>query len=152
MPLVQDCPAPIIDSPTGHYNNTVTYSSSLWLIFLASIQQGRALERVCKVLNNTSTYTLPCLLKIYQKPPKQGHLFTQNILDGTNGVRITEVPLYRGLQDAPINVVYTSVPHAVFIWYIMCLLAAELSGFIAHGDKYCVQAWNEDAVHCVLLN
>ena len=31
MPLTQDCPAPLIDSTTEHYNNTATYISSLWL-------------------------------------------------------------------------------------------------------------------------
>ena len=29
MPLAQDCPAPLIDSTTGHYDNTGTHSSSL---------------------------------------------------------------------------------------------------------------------------
>ena len=42
--LAQDCPAPLIDSPTGHHANTSTHSSSLWLSFLAIVQQGRALE------------------------------------------------------------------------------------------------------------
>ena len=39
-PLAQDCPAPLIDSPTGDYTNTGTHSSSLWLSFLAIVQQG----------------------------------------------------------------------------------------------------------------
>ena len=43
-PLAQDCPAPLIDSPTGHYTNTGTHSSSLWLSFLAIVKQGRALD------------------------------------------------------------------------------------------------------------
>jgi len=50
MPLAQDCLAPVTDSSTGHYNNAGTDSSSLWLIFLASIQQGRAIERVYEAL------------------------------------------------------------------------------------------------------
>jgi len=29
-----------------------------------------------------------------RKPPKEGHLFTQDTLDGTNGVRIIDVSLY----------------------------------------------------------
>ena len=55
-PLAQDCPAPLIDSPTGHYVNTGTHSSSLLLSFLAIVQQGRALERAFVVLNSTSTH------------------------------------------------------------------------------------------------
>ena len=39
-------------------------------------------------------YILPRLPEIYQKPPKQGHLLTQDTLDDTNGVRIREVSLY----------------------------------------------------------
>ena len=56
MPLTQDCPAPLIDSTTGHYNSTGTHSTSLWLVFLTSIQQGRALE--CAQRHE---YTLPHL-------------------------------------------------------------------------------------------
>ena len=44
MPLTQDCLAPLIDSTTGHYNNTVMHSTSLWLAFLDSVQQGREPE------------------------------------------------------------------------------------------------------------
>ena len=49
-PLAQDCPAPPIDSPTGHYTNTGTHSSSLWLItpFLLLYSKGE--------LNGTSTH------------------------------------------------------------------------------------------------
>ena len=32
-PLAQDCLAPLIDSSTGHYTDTGTHSSSLWLSF-----------------------------------------------------------------------------------------------------------------------
>ena len=39
-PLAQDCPAQLVDSPTGHYTNTGMHSSSLWLFFLAIVQQG----------------------------------------------------------------------------------------------------------------
>ena len=55
-PFAQDCPAPLIDSPTGHHTNTGMHSSSLWLFFLAIVQQGRALERTFIVLNGTSTH------------------------------------------------------------------------------------------------
>ena len=36
--LAQDCPASLIDLPTGHYTNTAIHSSSLWLSFLAIVQ------------------------------------------------------------------------------------------------------------------
>ena len=68
MPLEQDCWAPLVDSPTGHYN-IGTHSSSFWLAFLASEQQGRALDRA---QHHESTLTR--LPKIYQKPPKQRRL------------------------------------------------------------------------------
>ena len=42
-PLAQDCPAALIDSPTGHYTITGAHSSSLWLSFLAIVQQWRPL-------------------------------------------------------------------------------------------------------------
>ena len=42
--------------------------TSLWLAFLASIQQGRALEQGFIVLNSMSTP----LLEIYWKPPQYG--------------------------------------------------------------------------------
>ena len=40
----KDCPPPLIDSTTGHYNGTGTHSTSLSLAFLTSVQQGRAPE------------------------------------------------------------------------------------------------------------
>ena len=49
--LAQDCPAPLIDSLTGHYNSTGTHSSSLWLVY-----SKRALECVCTALNGTTTH------------------------------------------------------------------------------------------------
>ena len=59
-PLTQDCPAPLVDSPTEHYTNTGKHSSSLWLSFLAIVQQGRALERhLHKPLNGTSMLAMP---------------------------------------------------------------------------------------------
>ena len=69
MPLAQDCPAPLVDSPTGHYTNTGSHSSSLWLSFLAIVQQRRALERrLCSAQRHK--YALPRLPEIYKKPPK----------------------------------------------------------------------------------
>ena len=62
LPLTQDCQPPLIDSTTGHYNITGTYSTSLWSVFLASVQQGRALEHAFVVLNSTSKHC-----HIYQK-------------------------------------------------------------------------------------
>ena len=55
-PLTQDCPAPLIDSPTGHCTNTGTHSSSLQLYFPAIVQQGRAVELAFVVLDGTSTH------------------------------------------------------------------------------------------------
>ena len=54
--LAQNCLTPLIDIPTGHYTNTGMHSSSLWLSFLAIIQQGRALERAFVAFNGTSTH------------------------------------------------------------------------------------------------
>ena len=91
--LAQDFPAPLVDSPTGDYTNTGTHSSSLWLSFFAIVQQGRALERRLRSAQRHK-YALPRLPEIYRKPLKSGYLFTPDTLDGTNGVRIIEVPLY----------------------------------------------------------
>ena len=91
-PLAQDCLAPLIDSPTRHHTNTGTHSSSLWLSFLAIVQQGRALERTFVVLNGTSTHCHTYWK--YTGSLQSGHLFTWDTLDDMNGVRITEVPLY----------------------------------------------------------
>ena len=46
----------LIDSTTGHHNSTVTHCTRLWLAFLVSIQEGRALECTFLMLNSTSTY------------------------------------------------------------------------------------------------
>ena len=58
MPLMQDCLAPLIDSTTRHYStcSTYTHSTSLRLAFLASVQQGRALEHGFIVLNSVSMH------------------------------------------------------------------------------------------------
>ena len=56
LPLMQACPPPLIDSTTGHYNSIDSHSSSLWLAFLASVQQGRALECAFVALNSTGMH------------------------------------------------------------------------------------------------
>ena len=38
MPLAQDCPALLADSPSRHYTNTDAHSLSLWLPFLPIVQ------------------------------------------------------------------------------------------------------------------
>ena len=68
-PLTQDCPAPLVDSPTGHYTNTGTHSSRLWLAFLAIVLQGKVLERRLRSAQ-WHEYALPCLPEIYRKPLK----------------------------------------------------------------------------------
>ena len=57
MPLAQDCPAPMIDSITGHYNSTGAHNTCtiLWLAFDCK-QQGRALDHAFVVLNGMSTH------------------------------------------------------------------------------------------------
>ena len=59
----QDCPQPLINSTTEHYSNTCTHNTSLWLAFLANLQQGRAWNKALNCTNNT----LSCLPEIYQK-------------------------------------------------------------------------------------
>ena len=68
-PLAQDCPAPLVDSTNEYYTNTGMHSSSLWLSFLAIVQQGRALERRLRSAQRHE-YALPRLPEIYRKPPK----------------------------------------------------------------------------------
>jgi len=77
----------LIDSTTRHYNSTDTHSASLWLAFLTSAQQGRALEHSFVVLNGVSTHCYA-----YWKYTRS--LRTEDTLDDTNGVRIIEVQLY----------------------------------------------------------
>ena len=48
----QDCPQPLINSTTGHYSSTCTHSTSLWLAFLANLQQGRAWNKALNCTNN----------------------------------------------------------------------------------------------------
>ena len=56
LSLTQVCPPWLIDSTTGHYNGIGSYSSSLWSAFLASVQQGRALERAFVARNSTGMH------------------------------------------------------------------------------------------------
>ena len=52
---MQDCLPSLLDSRTGHYISTAC-STRLWLIFLANIRQGRALERGFEALSTNSHY------------------------------------------------------------------------------------------------
>ena len=61
--------------------------------FLPSYSKEELWNGAFIALNGTSTH-----FHAYRKPPKSGHLFTQDTLDGTNGVRIIEVPLYTFFQ------------------------------------------------------
>ena len=75
MPLAHDCPAQLIDSTTGHYNSIGTRRTSIWLAFLASIQQRRALERAFKAAQvhiAMPTENIPEASKI-QTPLCSGH-------------------------------------------------------------------------------
>ena len=58
LPLTQGCPPLLINSTTGQCNSTGTcmHSISLWSVFLASTQQGRALECAFVALNSTGTH------------------------------------------------------------------------------------------------
>ena len=56
LPLTQVCPPPLIDSTTEHFNTIGSHSSSLWSAFLASTQQGRALECSFVALNSTGMH------------------------------------------------------------------------------------------------
>ena len=71
MLLAQDYPPLLIDSTTGHYNSAGTHSTSLWLVFLTSIQQGRALECAFVALNGMST-----CCQAYQKLPEASKVGT----------------------------------------------------------------------------
>ena len=67
VPLTQDCPTLLIDSTTGHYKSTGTPDTcaNLWL---ASVQQGRVLERTFIALNHMNTYC-----HAYQKYTTHAH-------------------------------------------------------------------------------
>ena len=69
--IMHACLSPplLINSTTGHYNSTGMYSTGLWSAFLASVQQGRALER------GQQHGALPCLPEIHWKPLKYGCLY-----------------------------------------------------------------------------
>ena len=65
MPLRQDCPQPLINSTTGHYNSTCTHSTSLWLAFLANCNKEELGTRLRSA--QLHQYALSCLPEIYQK-------------------------------------------------------------------------------------
>ena len=81
LPLTQGCPPLLINSTTGQYNSTGTcmHSISLWSVFLASTQQGRALECAFVALNSKHGYALPCLPEIHWKPPKYRWLYNPDM-------------------------------------------------------------------------
>ena len=88
----KDCLAPLIDSPTGHYTNIGTHSSSLWLSFLAIVQQVRALEHAFIALNGTSMHC-HAYRKYTESHRSRDISLLRTLLNGTNGVHIMEVPL-----------------------------------------------------------
>ena len=51
-----------------HYKLHIMHSTSLWLAFRVSVQQGRALEHGSVALNSRVRIATPT--EIYQKPPK----------------------------------------------------------------------------------
>ena len=55
MPLPQDYQALLMDS-TGHYNIIAVVRIVLRSLWLASVQQGRALECAFVILNGTGTH------------------------------------------------------------------------------------------------
>ena len=69
MPLMQDCPPLLIISKAGYYWSIVAHSTSPWLVFLASVQQGRALKFAFAALKSIK-YTLLHLPEVYRKPPE----------------------------------------------------------------------------------
>ena len=80
-PLTQDCPPSLVKSITGHYNSTGTHNTSL-----SCQHTARESSRTHLQSAQGHKCALPRLLEICQKPPKEGHLFTQDSLGGTNGV------------------------------------------------------------------
>ena len=72
MTLAQDFQAPLIDSTIGQYNSAGMNNSSLWLAFLASLQQGRALERTFVLFTSTHCHA-------YRKYWKTGKLEASEI-------------------------------------------------------------------------
>ena len=82
--LAQDCPAPLVDSPVGHYTNTGTHSSiAAGYSFLLSYSKGELWNSAFIVLNGTITYC-----HAYRK-------YTENL-------RSRDTSLLRTLQMAPI--------------------------------------------------
>ena len=114
MPLAQDCPAPMIDSITGHYNSTGTHNTctSLWLAFFDCEHQGRALDRAFVVLNGMSMHC-----HAYRK--RTGGLRSRDTLYSGHFGWHQWCPHYRGssvhyLWDFLIDMLYTK--KAARIW------------------------------------
>ena len=59
LPLTQGCLPLLINSTTEHYNSTGMHSNCLWLTFLASIQEGRALELAFVMLSSIGMHCQP---------------------------------------------------------------------------------------------
>ena len=74
MPHAQDCPVPLIDSTSGHYNNTGMHNPSIWLAFHASIQQGEALESAFVAFNGMSMHC-PALISSHFFCIRRTHFF-----------------------------------------------------------------------------
>ena len=89
LPLTQVCPPRLIDSTTGHYNSIGSYSSSLWSAFLASVQEGRALERAFIALNSTGMHC-----HAYWKYTGRLRNTDTSIIQTRSGVCNIGVPLY----------------------------------------------------------
>ena len=93
VPLTQDCPPSLIKSTTGHYNSTGRHSTSFWLAFPASVQQGRALEHTSEALKSMSTHCHAFRKYTRTLWSRDTSFFTQDAWDGTNGVHIRKVAL-----------------------------------------------------------
>ena len=70
-----------------------THSTSLWLSFLASIQQGRALECGFIVLNSMSTHW-HAYRKYTGSLQKTDASIFQTYSSGFEGIHVSEVPIY----------------------------------------------------------
>ena len=106
MPLTQDCPVPLIDSPPGHYTNTGMHSSSLWL---ALSRQRTAREssgtHLCSTHRHECTLPQKCLHITSHQPYACLHLSHKSSVPLTPIVLCTSTwlwsPLAPELCDPP---------------------------------------------------
>ena len=111
MSLTQDCPSPLIDSTTLQQHWYTQYQP------LVSLSQQRTARESSETHHSTQwhEYALPRLPEIYQKPPKQGHLFTEDTLDGPhyrlrfNSSYFAKYPLVTSMEFVAI-LINTTVP------------------------------------------